>query len=768
MLCIKKFILTILFLLIVAIPLTPVQAQERIIVKFKDNSFTPEFIKQKAAEIEKKQRGNLFEKMQSQFMIWEVTNELGDSPLNIRQEIIQTEKEAHVTRQFAAFAQKPKNRTQADHNRISSIRVMQLSEQADIETAIDAYNNLENVEWAVYDAPVEMFLSPNDQYYNQQWSLNQSTDRDIDAPEAWDLTQGNPSSTVAVIDSGVDRNHPDLNDNVFKNPGEVAGNGVDDDANGYVDDVYGWNFLQNNNDTFDVDGHGTHVSGIIAAETNNSQGVSGITKSKILPLRIFISGGVDERTSDVLRAIQYTADNAQRFNIKALNMSFGATRARTDENASDVCVAYEPVLKNLYTKGVSAVAAAGNGSGQLGPDTGIPYYTMAPAGCYGVISVGATIHNDTLAGFSNFGPGMTLSAPGASYPALISTCPGGSYCEKAGTSMAAPHVAGVISLMTTVNPALNHWHVRHIFSQPSNLDPIEGASVSKFPGHGRLNAKKALDASYTAPSIAEPGTMTIRSEDITASFTSYNPTQMQVSIQIKVRNESNNQFVHPALVVFSLKAPDGQTRYLSAYTEADTTAKASAFFMNLSPSALRGNYQITVISVASNMHAYRPTTVTKSISSTGTNPTSTIPSATVIPTAAISPTSTRTPTPTAIIINTPTPTISSGGTKTCYQPCFYAYECGPTAPYCVRSTGLQFSYCSASPSILTCTPTGPSNTPIPTSPANIPTPTRTPTPNQASSCFPGFSCRTQTECKALGGSATGQSCGSALYCCYGK
>ena len=158
-------------------------------------------------------------------------------------------------------------------------------------------------------------VTPDDPYFFQQWGLTQ-----IGAKEAWAIEQGNAGFIIAVLDTGLDLNHPDLTGRLWVNPGETAGNGLDDDANGYVDDVNGWNFVEGNNLPQDDSGHGTHVAGIAAANGNNSIGVAGMDwNARIMPLRILNAGGAGTH-ADAAAALQYAADKGAR----VINMSFGA------------------------------------------------------------------------------------------------------------------------------------------------------------------------------------------------------------------------------------------------------------------------------------------------------------------------------------------------------------------------------------------------------------------------------------------------------------
>jgi subtilisin family serine protease len=167
--------------------------------------------------------------------------------------------------------------------------------------------------------------TPNDPSYSQLWGLNNTgqdggtPDADIDAPEAWDIQKGDPNLVIGVIDTGVDYNHPDLSANIWTNPGEIAGDGIDNDSNGYIDDVRGWDFASNDNNPMDVDGHGTHVAGTIAGKGNNGVGVTGVAwNAKIMPLKYLNDSGVGF-TSNAILAINYATAKG----VKLTNNSWG-------------------------------------------------------------------------------------------------------------------------------------------------------------------------------------------------------------------------------------------------------------------------------------------------------------------------------------------------------------------------------------------------------------------------------------------------------------
>ena|GEM_PF-2823172 len=366
----------------------------------------------------------------------------------------------------------------------------------DIES-IEAYPN------HIYTA---QFI-PNDPQFPEQWGLHNTgqtggtPDADIDAPEAWDISQGSAKAVIAVIDSGVDYNHEDLAQNIWVNPDEDINhngivdssdfNGIDDDADGdgvtneLVDDIRGWDFVEyggfwcaesedclwRDNDPLDVAGHGTHVSGIAAAVTNNGIGIAGACPScKIMATRagsLDIFGSVSFFESDVCQAILYAVNNG----ADVINMSFGSQHEAT----------YLDELQMAYATNVVLVASAGNSN------TSTKSY---PAAYEEVIAVAAVDDNgqrsiwDTLSA-SNYGDWVDIAAPGTN---ILSTLTSDSYESWSGTSMASPHVTGVAALLRSTFPSLPVELVKWIlvsfaapFSPPNDL-PI---------GNGLLNAEQA-------------------------------------------------------------------------------------------------------------------------------------------------------------------------------------------------------------------------------------------------------------------------------------
>lgn len=306
----------------------------------------------------------------------------------------------------------------------------------------------------------------------------------ISAPEAWAQGYTGRGVTVAVIDSGVDIFHEDLRNNIWSNAGEIAGNGVDDDGNGYIDDIYGWNFAQgqyNNDVRPGGDGsagqsHGTHVAGTIAA-ANNGLGMTGVAYgANIMALRIGdVVGGSFANQGSIAEAIRYAVDNG----ASVINMSLGGG------SGSDGSV--REALAYAASRNVIAVMASGNSAGSN------PIFPASYATDYG-LSVGAVDAVGDIASFSNRAGGDSrmqhVMAPGVE---IYSTLPNNSYGIISGTSMAAPHVAGVVALMLSANPNLTHDQVRAI---------LTGTAVASGGGTSAIAYSNLLELSESSSSSA--------------------------------------------------------------------------------------------------------------------------------------------------------------------------------------------------------------------------------------------------------------------------
>ncbi|WP_157890125.1 S8 family serine peptidase [Paenibacillus sp. DMB5] len=314
--------------------------------------------------------------------------------------------------------------------------------KSDIDKVISELNNDPNVEFAQKNYILYPTLVPTDEQFNSQWALSNEgqyisgqiglTGIDVEAEKAWDITTGKKDIIIGVLDTGIDINHPDLKDNIYINKNEIPGNGIDDDKNGYIDDISGFDFFNKDAtvyDKADLDLHGTHISGIIAASSNN-YGISGISPNvEILPLK-FINGSYGY-TSDALEAIEY----AKKVGVKIINASWGGED-------------YNPALESaINDSGILFVGSAGNN----GADSSIQPNYPASFNLPNVISVTAVDNKGELAPFSNYGAKVDIAAPGVS---ILSTIPDNKYAMLSGTSMAAPYVAGTAALLYSIDDSM--------------------------------------------------------------------------------------------------------------------------------------------------------------------------------------------------------------------------------------------------------------------------------------------------------------------------
>ncbi|MGC9048936.1 MAG: S8 family serine peptidase [Patescibacteria group bacterium] len=339
----------------------------------------------------------------------------------------------------------------------------------------------------------------NDPLYLEQWNLTK-----IQAPQAWDLIQGGSEDVIiAVLDTGVDIDHPDLKKNIWVNQKEIPGNGLDDDKNGYIDDYYGWDFIRgvpNPKPKFDEEyesgpiHHGTVVAGIAAATGNNQQGVIGLAwKSKIMALRVLNSQGAGS-VGAVIEAVNY----AKNQGAKIINLSF------VGNNRSEFLA---QALKQAWKEGLIIVAAAGNESTDQTEDLDlVPAYPICldadDVDNY-IIGVGATDQLDRKSPFSNYGSKcVDLMAPGSHiYGLLVYNQSLPEYKEYyggywSGTSLAVPLVSATAALIKSLNPLLNNQQIRDIIlDQSDNIDAENLNFIGKI-GRGRLNTYRAVNYTY--------------------------------------------------------------------------------------------------------------------------------------------------------------------------------------------------------------------------------------------------------------------------------
>lgn len=332
-------------------------------------------------------------------------------------------------------------------------------------------------------------LTPNDTYFSQLWGLNNTgqtsgtVDADIDAPEAWNITTGSTDVVVAVIDTGVDYTHPDLAGNMWVNTLEQNGiTGIDDDGNGYVDDIYGYDAINDDGDPMDDNFHGTHCAGTIGAIGNNSTGVTGVCWNvKIMAVK-FLGAGGSGTNSDAIESINYAVANG----ADILSNSYGGDTFSYSENAA---------IENARDNGVLFVAAAGNS----GSNNDLYPHYPASYEVSNVIAVAATDHDDSLAYFSNYGVStVELAAPGVDIKSTFPTYMTSEmsirgfathYETISGTSMATPHVSGAVALLLANQPSISLADLKTKITWGG--DYIEELA-NKIISRKRLNVYKSL------------------------------------------------------------------------------------------------------------------------------------------------------------------------------------------------------------------------------------------------------------------------------------
>ena len=367
-----------------------------------------------------------------------------------------------------------------------------------VEAALNALSRLPFVESAEADFVVRAVT--NDQFYGLLYAINNTGqvvasqsgtfDADMDVAEAWSLSIGDPDLVIAVIDDGVEYTHPDINDQMWVNPGEVV-DGVDNDGNGYVDDIFGYDFYSNDSDPYDDNninteqgGHGTHVAGTICAEGNNSIGIVGVVQQcRIMALRFL--GPQGGYTSDAISAVNYAVGKGVRLS----NNSWGG---------GDYSMSLYLAIQSAGNQGHLFLAAAGNDG--IDVDNTTPHYPSS-YDLPNIVSVAATDNRDQLASSSNFGVNsVDVAAPGVD----IASSAWGSYYFFSGTSMATPNVTGVAALILSQNPGFSYAQVRDRLLQTARAVP--GLSGKVATG-GVVNALAALSVTPPEPPPAAPSNL---------------------------------------------------------------------------------------------------------------------------------------------------------------------------------------------------------------------------------------------------------------------
>ncbi len=358
---------------------------------------------------------------------------------------------------------------------LGGIEHWKLASPMDVNLVIQQLQNNPNIEYVEPNHPRYLRLMPNETNFNLQWAMHNTgqfigsiAGMDINLPTAWDITTGNSNVIVAVIDDAIDINHPDLKANIWTNLGEIAGNNIDDDNNGYVDDIHGWDFVDNDNDpSADVgtgEGHGTMVAGCIGAVGNNGLGIAGVNWNvSIMPLK-FLGDVASE-----LKAMDYAIANG----AKIINASWGGPQFSFAESAS---------MKKLLQNGILLVAAAGNYEGNN--DRVLDYPSSLPYA--NIIAVSAYRPDGNLTAWTHYGAtSVDIAAPGQS---IYTTTTPNLYDYVSGTSFSAPLTAGLAGLILAQYPNATYQEIKGRLMGSAKVMSQHAQSATD----GSLNAAQAL------------------------------------------------------------------------------------------------------------------------------------------------------------------------------------------------------------------------------------------------------------------------------------
>lgn len=371
--------------------------------------------------------------------------------------------------------------TQSLLSELQDLSEVQYAEPNYIYKAIASKQTLESILFGTVKEN-HSSMAPTDPLYGKLWGLKNTganePDRnggtsttpgvagaDTDAEKGWTITTGSKKVTIAVIDTGIDYNHPDLKNQIWTNEKEIAGNGVDDDNNGFIDDIHGWNAYAKNGNPMDGNAHGTHCAGTIGAEHNNGIGVAGVMSDVTLMAVKFLSDEGSGSLADAVVAIDY----ATKMNVDIMSNSWGG---------GGFSQALEDSIKAAKNKGIIFVAAAGNDSSNNDSRPSYPASYQVD----NVISVASHTAQDTISSFSNFGKrSVHVAAPGSN---ILSSVPGGDYKVFSGTSMATPHTSGVVGLLLSETGRLPVLEVRNRLMATTVPGPAYRKTTQ---GGGRVN-----------------------------------------------------------------------------------------------------------------------------------------------------------------------------------------------------------------------------------------------------------------------------------------
>lgn len=356
-------------------------------------------------------------------------------------------------------------------------QLVKLPSGLSVEQALAQYSNLAGVENAQPNYIYKLAASPNDARFSELYGMAK-----INAPAAWETTTGSPNVVVAIIDTGIRYTHEDLAANMWKNAGEIAGNGVDDDANGFVDDVYGWDFFYNDADPFDENGHGTHVAGTVGAVGNNSIGVAGVNWNvRLMAIKIYNNSGFGSTSAMLVNAYNYVRMMKTRgVNIRVTSNSYGGC-----DEACGYDQATKDAIDRLGEADVLNVFAAGNDNRNVETTPFYPASYTSPQ----ILSVAASDQNDNRGSFSNYGAtSVDVAAPGVNILSTVNAS-NSAYASFTGTSMAAPHVSGAAALLAAANPSLSAASLKASLMNTVDVLPQWNGVVKTG---GRINVARAV------------------------------------------------------------------------------------------------------------------------------------------------------------------------------------------------------------------------------------------------------------------------------------
>lgn len=411
-------------------------------------------------------------------------------------------------------------------------------DSADVEEIIEEYKLIEDVEYAepnyiLHTFDYDLNIVPNDANYSLKWDLG-----NINAPEAWNLTTGNSSVIIAIIDTGVEWDHPDLTANIWNNTDEDCTNGVDDDSNGYIDDCRGYDFVNitsgcsdadcedEDNNPMDNQGHGTHVAGIAGAVSNNNIGVAGVCwNCTIMPVRAGYKNSAGQgalAVDDVVQAIYYAVNNSATI----ISMSFGGS------NSSSV----EQAITDAYNNGTILIASAGNN----GVDT-----KTFPAAYSEVIGIGAINSTNGSWSSSNHGDWVDLAAPGVS---IWSTYLNDGYASLSGTSMSAPMAAGAFGLIKSFFPDKNQTDIRDALNSTGTLVNFSGNLTARINVYSAL---LSLDVTSPLVNLVSPADNSLNLS-VNQTFICNSTDWQLANVTFKLWNSSDDLYYNESINVFGV------------------------------------------------------------------------------------------------------------------------------------------------------------------------------------------------------------------------